>query len=311
MANTKIKSYGLPYMGSKNKIAEWILCHIPRAENFYDLFAGGCAISHCAILSRKWQNIHINDINPVMPNLFMDAINGRFKDETRWISHDDFFRLRRSGDAYVDICFSFGSRYGNTYAYSKELEPLKKAVHYAVFFKDYSLMYDISGIDISELDGIEDSYERYMRLRKILSVKQARKKIAREVRVQSLERLNRINEMSSLNEAWVHDMIDMTCVSYDEIDILPESVIYADIPYRNTGTYDRQKFDHERFYDWASRQTQPLFISEYHMPEDRFVCIAEKNKRCCMAANSNSQMSVERIFVPIHQFRHTKQLKLF
>lgn len=298
-------------MGSKNKIAEWVVGHLPRAVHFYDLFAGGCAISHCAILSRKWKNIHINDINPVMPNLFMDAINGRFKDETRWISHDDFFRLRRSGDAYVDICFSFGSRYGNTYAYSKDLEPLKKAVHYAVFFKDYSLMYDISGIDISELDNIEDSYERYMRLRKILSVKYALKKIAREVRVQSLERLNRINEMSSLNEAWVHDMIDMTCVSYDEIDILPESVIYADIPYRNTGTYDRQKFDHERFYDWASRQTQPLFISEYHMPEDRFVCIAEKNKRCCMAANSNSQMSVERIFVPKHQFRHTKQLKLF
>lgn len=309
--NNNNKSFGLPYMGSKNKIAEWVLGHLPRAVHFYDLFAEGCAISHCAILSRKWQNIHINDINPVMPNLFMDAINGRFKDETRWISHDDFFRLRRSGDAYVDICFSFGSRYGNTYAYSKELEPLKKAVHYAVFFKDYGLMYDISGIDISELDGIEDSYERYMRLRKILSVKYAQKKIAREVRVQSLERLNRINEMSSLNEAWVHDMIDMTCASYDEIDILPESVIYADIPYRNTGTYDRQKFDHERFYDWASRQTQPLFISEYYMPEDRFVCIAEKNKRCCMAANSNSQMSVERIFVPKHQFRHTKQLKLF
>lgn len=309
--NNNSKSFGLPYMGSKNKIAEWVVGHLPRAVHFYDLFAGGCAISHCAILSRKWQNIHINDINPVMPNLFMDAINGRFKDETRWISHDDFFRLRRSGDAYVDICFSFGSRYGNTYAYSKELEPLKKAVHYAVFFKDYSLMYDISGIDISELDGIEDSYERYMRLRKILSVKYALKKIVREIRVQPLERLNRINEMSSLNEAWVHDMIDMTCVSYDEIDILPESVIYADIPYRNTGTYDRQKFDHERFYDWASRQTQPLFISEYHMPEDRFVCIAEKNKRCCMAANSNSQTSVERIFVPKHQFRHHKQLKLF
>lgn len=298
-------------MGSKNKIAEWVVGHLPRAVHFYDLFAGGCAISHCAILSRKWKNIHINDINPVMPNLFMDAINGRFKDETRWISHDDFFRLRRSGDAYVDICFSFGSRYGNTYAYSKDLEPLKKAVHYAVFFKDYSLMYDISGIDISELDNIEDSYERYMRLRKILSVKYALKKIAREVRVQSLERLNRINEMSSLNEAWVHDMIDMTCVSYDEIDILPESVIYADIPYRNTGTYDRQKFDYDKFYDWASKQTHPLFISEYYMPEDRFVCIAERQKRCFMAANDNTKMSVERIYVPKHQYKELKPLTLF
>lgn len=298
-------------MGSKNKIAEWVVGHLPRAVHFYDLFAGGCAISHCAILSRKWQNIHINDINPVMPNLFMDAINGRFKDETRWISHDDFFRLRRSGDAYVDICFSFGSRYGNTYAYSKELEPLKKAVHYAVFFKDYSQMYDISGIDISELDGIEDSYERYMRLRKILSVEHARKEVSRDIRVQSLERLQRINHLSYMDIPSIDDMIHISSLSYEDVEIKPESVIYADIPYRNTGTYDRQKFDYDKFYDWASRQENPLFISEYNMPEDRFVCIAERQKRCFMAANDNTKMSVERIYVPKHQYKELKPLTLF
>lgn len=303
------KSFGIPYMGSKNKIAEWVVSHLPRAEHFYDLFAGGCAISHCAILSRKWKKVHVNDINPVMPSLFIDAINGKFKDETRWIGHDEFFRLRRTGDAYVDICFSFGSRYGNTYAYSKDLEPIKKAIHNAVFFRDYSLMHTISDIDLSELDGIDCYYDRYMWLRKTFSAKGS---IPTELmRVQSIERLNRINRMSEMDKEWVHDILDVTSVSYDEVDIKPNSVIYADIPYRNTGTYDRQKFDHERFYDWASRQTQPLFISEYHMPEDRFVCIAEKNKRCCMAANSNSQMSVERIFVPKHQFRQLGQLKLF
>ena len=41
--------YGLPYMGSKNKIAEWVLSYLPQADNFYDLFCGGCAITHCAI----------------------------------------------------------------------------------------------------------------------------------------------------------------------------------------------------------------------------------------------------------------------
>lgn len=38
-------NYGLPYMGSKNKIAEWILSYLPKAENLYDLFCGGCAIT--------------------------------------------------------------------------------------------------------------------------------------------------------------------------------------------------------------------------------------------------------------------------
>lgn len=33
--------YGMPYMGSKNKIAMDILEHLPPADNLYDLFMGG------------------------------------------------------------------------------------------------------------------------------------------------------------------------------------------------------------------------------------------------------------------------------
>ena len=43
------KAYGVPYMGSKNKIAPWIVEHLPRAEVLVEPFAGGCAITHCAL----------------------------------------------------------------------------------------------------------------------------------------------------------------------------------------------------------------------------------------------------------------------
>lgn len=33
--------YGLPYKGSKNKIAEWVVDTLPRADVFVDLFFGG------------------------------------------------------------------------------------------------------------------------------------------------------------------------------------------------------------------------------------------------------------------------------
>ena len=33
--------YGLPYKGSKNSIAEWIVDSLPRADIFVDLFFGG------------------------------------------------------------------------------------------------------------------------------------------------------------------------------------------------------------------------------------------------------------------------------
>lgn len=49
------KIYGLPYKGSKNRIAEKIVEAIPRAAHFYDLFVGGGAVAHCAALSNKWR----------------------------------------------------------------------------------------------------------------------------------------------------------------------------------------------------------------------------------------------------------------
>ena len=45
--------YGLPYKGSKNKLAERIVNLLPRASHFYDLFSGGCAVAHCPTNNSK------------------------------------------------------------------------------------------------------------------------------------------------------------------------------------------------------------------------------------------------------------------
>ena len=38
-------NYGVPYKGSKNKIAKQIIDFLPSGGTLYDLFAGGCAIT--------------------------------------------------------------------------------------------------------------------------------------------------------------------------------------------------------------------------------------------------------------------------
>ena len=43
-------NYGIPYMGSKNKIAADIIRLLPEAGHFYDLFAGGCAVTQGACI---------------------------------------------------------------------------------------------------------------------------------------------------------------------------------------------------------------------------------------------------------------------
>ena len=111
------------------------------------------------------------------------------------------------------------------------------------------------------------------------------------------------------------DVIEFYNTDYQAVPIPDNSVIYCDIPYCGTETYQRHKkteFDYERFYDWAYSQTQPIFISEYFMPEDRFKCIAEIKRRDTFSANNNSTKVAEKIFVPKHQqTKIPKQLKLF
>lgn len=151
--------YGLPYKGSKNKLAERIVRLLPKRTNLVDLFCGGCAVSHAALLMGKYEHVHINDINWMCPTLFINALQGKYNDERRWISRDDFFRLKDS-DPYVAVVWSFGNNMRD-YLYSREIEPLKKAIHYAMFFSEYSLGKEL-GHDLSFIDPIHDLQKRYL-----------------------------------------------------------------------------------------------------------------------------------------------------
>lgn len=82
--------YGVPYKGSKNKIASKLIAAIPSAETFVDLFAGGCAMTHAAILSGRFRRFIANDLDGQGLRLFCDAVNGRYADEKRWISRERF-----------------------------------------------------------------------------------------------------------------------------------------------------------------------------------------------------------------------------
>ena len=152
--------------GSKSKLAERIVSLFPRATHLYDLFCGGSAISHCALLKNKYQHIHINDINPMMPKAFIKALQGGFDDEDRWISREDFFRLKDT-DPYVAICFSFGNDL-KTYCYGKEVEPLKKALHYAIFFDSYELSDALIGVDLRPIRKCTTRQEKYLLAKRLI-----------------------------------------------------------------------------------------------------------------------------------------------
>ncbi len=90
-------------------------------------------------------------------------------------------------------------------------------------------------------------------------------------------------------------------LDYAKVEIPQDSVIYCDIPYEGTNVYNgAEHFDYERFYDWAEHQTEPVFISSYQMPPDRFDCIQEYTHRSTLNDRYNLAVT-ERIYVPKHQ----------
>lgn len=265
--------YGLPYMGSKSKIVDWLLQHIPQADVLVDIFAGGCAVTHAALLNGNFKRIIANDKTDA-PQLFLKAVNGEFQAEKRWISRSDFERLKDS-DPYVRVIWSFGSN-NQHYLYGKELEPYKKALH--------------------EMLTAETLTERRLKYTKVIEELRKIKGYSEESvgRAQHLDRLESLQALQGLNVS----QLEVMQKDYKDVEIPSNSVVYADPPYMGRATYGKEKFNHEEFYDWCRNLDVPVIISEYEMPPD-FVCIAEKPKISTYSATNNRCESVERLFTII------------
>ena len=274
-------NFGIPYKGSKNKIAENIIAQLPPAKHFYDLFGGGGAMTHCALLSGKYEVVHYNEFNPLVFKAFKMAINGEFKDENRWISREDFERLKDT-DPYVAICFSFGNNLKG-YAYDKECEKFKKAVHYSIFFNDNSLLKEYAEMSYFKYSS-ENLKERRLELQSYLMKLLREKKLNIDYGLSKssiLQTQNKLEKCKSLfnNIKNVSNVtLNYTNLSYEQIPIEENSVIYCDPPYINTSGY-LDDFNHEKFYEWLRKcreKNQQVFISEYQMPND-FYEIFNKN----------------------------------
>ena len=293
------ENYGLLYTGSKSRIAHWVIDNLPSGRVLIDAFAGGCAITHRALLSQKWQTVIANDINGKYPQLFADAMHGQYRDEKRWISREDFDRLK-SKDAFVSCCWSFGNN-TRTYMYSPAIEPYKRALHYAIVFDEFEpmqeLMPEVAQAVHDAIQGQNDLHDRRVTAQKVI-VKTLKRltgdnfahPVIQHARLQSLERLERLQSLQRLERLERLERLQVASLSYDEIDIPADAVVYCDPPYHacDKSLYEgtAKEFDHNAYYDWcvSVSKTNPIFISEYSIEDDRFEIVAEKQKMTSMAS---------------------------
>lgn len=269
--------YGVPYRGSKNKIAQWVVSNLPAGDTLIDLFAGGCSVTHAALLSGKWNHIVANDIGDG-PQLFMDAVHGKYANEKRWISREDFHRLKDS-DPYVSLCWSFGNN-RRDYLYSKEIEPWKKALHYARVFGDTSLLREFGINSDGSSKDIKSNNKEYKRLYSRWLGSRVKHK-----RLYDLEHLERLQNLEHLQR------------DYRDVQIPSNAVVYADPPYKRTNcTGYKCDFDHESFEKWLAETPFMVVISEYEAPSG-CVEVASIKKQSSMGTGNKGGSDIEKLFV--------------
>ncbi len=258
-------AFGMPYTGSKNKIAKTILSNLPPGKRFVDLFGGGGAMTHCAALSGKYNSCLYNEVLPMIADTFRKATDGYFANTIPyWVSREDFFNLRET-DGYACLCFSFSNNMENYIGNEKVEESSREE-----FFR--------------RLGG----KEKEVRCRPLESY-------------QRLIKLSGLSEHCPL-EITCGDYTEYENKSGDVVYCDPpyitketESRLYRSDQNKR---HRQNAFDYKKFLDWVDSRPYQVYVSGYEVPDDRFAMIREIPKTNVFkgANRLNSKVAMEILY---------------
>ena len=286
-----IKSLGLPYMGSKRKIASIIVDKIleiqPKTKYVYDLFGGGGAISFEFSQRPHIKEVYYNELNCGVVELLKKIKNeGITPDFYQWVSRSEF-ELHKNDTTWLGglyhVLWSFGSK-GANYVYGLDIEERKRSIHDSIV---NGTPFSQNGHLITYSDDM-NLKERRLHLCRILG------KSNKLERLESLENLERMNKLLEIENNRVLENIHILNMhAYDVAIDTPkdETVIYLDPPYKGTAKY-KVDINHDDLYNYVRMSGYPVFMSEYNAP---FNCVMEIEHRATLSKTMNNVVT-EKLF---------------
>lgn len=294
-------------MGSKGSICDKLIPIFPKADHFYDLFGGGFSVTHAMLKHRihDYKQFHFNEIKQPVVDLIKDTIAGRYSYanfKPPWVSREEF-HAKKDTCGYTACLWSFGN---NQRAYLfGEIEAYKRSMHQAVVFGEFDEL--AKQVLQRESWDTDDIKERRLSLKKLINkgfqlqqlerLQQLQQllQLERLERLEQLEQLERLQQLEQLEQLERLPKLNFYSADYRTIELLPNSLVYCDIPYKGTAEYG-QSFDHAAFHDWAANCEQPVYFSEYACDDPRFEVVFEIEKRSMLSATKSNKKNMERVY---------------
>lgn len=279
---------GIPYMGSKRKLASDILQKITQRHNgitdFYDLFGGGGSISFTAIRDYRF-NVHYNELNSHIYSLVQYLKDNKELEPKfyEWVTREEFHKQCNRTDAdwysgFVMSCWSFGNAQSG-YLYGAEIENIKRLAHEFIVNGCLNSMQEI-GVDIPQL-----LKEKNIQKRRLTFTSET------DITIWSLQYLELLVKINKLLQT---QNLQISNTSYENVLITGKNpVVYCDIPYKGTGEYKEGGFNHDKFYEWFANLEYPAYLSEYDAPFEK---IEMFKHRSSLSATNNKKKVFESIF---------------
>ena len=291
---------GIPYMGSKRKLAkpiiDYIVANNPKAVYFYDLFGGGGAISFEALKRKQFKKVFYNELNTgvceLLKKIRTDGVTPEFY---KWVSREEFDTHKNDDTWYGGLlatCWSFGGNQ-RSYLFSAKIEEDKRLLHEVVVNKC-----KVARTALKERTGlyIEDNYledtdiqKRRIKVMQLVKAQIGRCDLQQLQQLEQLQQLQRLERLQRLEQLEINNKS-----AFDfPIDTDPEeTVIYLDPPYENTADY-QESLSHKELYAWIEKNSDfKIYLSSYASP---LPLVAEFMHRSTLSATANNKV-VEKLF---------------
>lgn len=223
------RHYGIPYMGSKQKLVDkivpFILNRHPNTTDFYDLFGGGASVALYAVRKYPKLNVHYNELSEAIGNLVQYLKDGG-DIPMDFVKRSEFYSKYIGNDWYAGLlqtCWTFGNNQ-KSYLYGLDIQDFKEALTKLAVTGNGDIKYIEEFAD----EFIAKEYKKIVKTR--IFINPARYKtpyqrriiLARQIyQIGALQNISRLERLTQIQHMPGLSRLDITAgKGYDEVPIL-------------------------------------------------------------------------------------------